>query len=276
MILNNTGLNGSVGLSTSLCLQYSSIKESDIRSSFDKTLSEIYDNSSGVAFDHNSTNLSSDACIVQNFLTEKLDGVAPPQLFYIIGAIMAIVFVLGFSENAVVLYVYIQNRKLQTVSNVFIVGLSISDIGQAIFNLPFVIIANFSRRWIFGYGGCMYYGFITTTFGLAQISLLTVIALERYCIIVHHSRVFSSSMTKAVCAISACFLYGCGWALGPLFGWSEYKIEKYGTRCAVSWEIKNLNYLSYTLCLFTFVWFIPLLLITFGYTSIACMVSAFF
>lgn len=219
---------------------------------------------------------SSQSTIADNHTTNHSQSsiiILADSTYYIIGSLMAIVFSLGVTENAMIFIVYAINRKLRTVNNVFVIGLALSDIGQALFNIPLFMVSSFSKTWIFGDGGCVYYAFVTTTFGIMQIALLTVIALERYFIIVHHNRRLSASMTKAACTIISCFIFATLWAIGPLLGWSKYEMEKAGIACCVSWDVRKPINLSYTMSLFTFGWFIPLSLITYGYLSIAFEVS---
>lgn len=192
--------------------------------------------------------------------------------YYIIGSLMTTIMVVGFSTNLAILYTYATNRKIRTVDNTLIIGLALSDIGQAIFGIPFVAISSFSRHWIFGHFLCQYYAFITTSFGIAQIAMLTVIAMERYFVIVKHDRRLTNTPCRCVLMILGCFMYGSSWATGPLVGWSGYKEEEIGIACCVKWEIKDSIALSYTISLCTFGWFIPLILIGFGYISIACSV----
>ncbi|XP_053385507.1 visual pigment-like receptor peropsin [Mercenaria mercenaria] len=196
-----------------------------------------------------------------------------PISYYIIGSLMTIIMVIGFSTNLAILYTYATNRKIQTVDNTLIIGLALSDIGQAIFGIPFVVISSFSKHWIFGHTLCQYYAFITTSFGIAQIAMLTVIAMERYFVIVRHDKRLTNTPFRCMIAILGCFVYGSSWATGPLLGWSGYKEEEVGIACCVKWEVKDSSALSYTISLCTFGWFIPLFLIAFGYISIACSVS---
>ncbi|XP_060572312.1 visual pigment-like receptor peropsin, partial [Ruditapes philippinarum] len=192
--------------------------------------------------------------------------------YYIIGSLMTTIMVIGFSTNLAILYTYATNRKIRTVDNTLIIGLALSDIGQAILGIPFVAVSSFSKHWIFGHFLCQYYAFITTSFGIAQIAMLTVIAMERYFVIVRHDRRLTNTPCRCVIMILGCFMYGSSWATGPLVGWSGYKEEEIGIACCVKWEIKDSIALSYTISLCTFGWFIPLFLIGFGYISIACSV----
>jgi hypothetical protein len=194
-------------------------------------------------------------------------------MYNAVGSVMVIIMILGNLENFTVIYTYVTNSKIRTVDNLFIVGIAISDMGQAVLGVPLVVASSFSKHWIFGYSSCQYYAFITTFLGISQVALLTSLAVDRYFIIVRCHRKLSNSFCRSILTIITAFLFGFGWALGPLVGWSSYEGEIKGIACSVSWEIKDNNHLSYTFSLLTFGWFIPLFIIGFGYTSIAWTVS---
>lgn len=194
-------------------------------------------------------------------------------MYFAVGTLMTFVMIFGVTENFAILYTYLTNRNIRTTDNVFIVGIALSDIGQSVLGIPFVVIASFSKRWIFGFGLCQYYAFITTFLGISQVAMLTMLAIERYNIIVRCQRMLSNSYKRCLATISFSFLYGIGWATGPLIGWSSYEEETQGIACSVSWELTDPRSLSYTISLFTFGWFIPLTVISFGYLNIAWTVS---
>lgn len=198
-----------------------------------------------------------------------------PVVYYSIGSLLTCVMIIGFTANLSVLYAYAKLRHIRTTDNTFLIGLALSDIGQSIFGIPFVVIACFTRRWIFGHVLCQFYAFITTSLGISQITTLTLIATERYFIIVQHNRRLSDTQRKGATVMACSFIYGSMWATGPLLGWSKYKEEEIGIACCVTWEVSNILALSYTISLCTIGWFIPLMLIAFGYTNIAVSVRFF-
>lgn len=200
-------------------------------------------------------------------------GTPSPTVYAVMAAVMSIVLLLGLLENFAVLYTFARNKTIRTEDNMLIAGLAISDIGQSVLGVPFVVLAAIFQQWIFGNFMCQYYGFITTSLGLSQITLLTFIALERYFINIRHVRKCTNTKYKCRCVIVFCFLYGFAWGSGPVFGWSSYKLEAIGIACSVSWEDRTLSSISFTVCLFIFGWFLPLILIAFGYMNIARLVS---
>ncbi|XP_060560875.1 melanopsin-like, partial [Ruditapes philippinarum] len=105
-------------------------------------------------------------------------------MYNVVGSVMIIIMILGNLENFTVIYTYVTNRKIRTVDNVFIVGIAVSDMGQAILGVPLVVASSFSKHWIFGYRSCQYYAFITTFLGISQVALLTSLAVDRILLLI--------------------------------------------------------------------------------------------
>lgn len=196
-----------------------------------------------------------------------------PWMYDIIGTLLICVWIIGFFINLVIIYSFATNKNLRTADTCLIVGLAFSDIGQAIFGIPLVIVSSFQKKWIFGMMICQFYAFLTITLGITQITTLTSIATERYYIIVHFKRRLSKSKRRCAFVIILSFLHGLLWGSGPLFGWSGYILEETELACCVSWKERTTVDISYTISLCTFGWFIPLVIIMHAYLRIACTVS---
>uniref|UniRef100_A0A182K1A6 G-protein coupled receptors family 1 profile domain-containing protein n=1 Tax=Anopheles christyi TaxID=43041 RepID=A0A182K1A6_9DIPT len=95
------------------------------------------------------------------------------------------IFVLGVFGNVLVCYVVFRNKAMQTVTNLFITNLALSDILLCVLAVPFTPSYTFMRRWVFGKLLCH-------TVPLAQgcsvyISTLTLtsIAIDRFFVIIY-------------------------------------------------------------------------------------------
>lgn len=66
-----------------------------------------------------------------------------------------IIFLLSVVGNILVILTLIQNRRMRTVTNVFLLNLSISDLLLAVFCMPFTLIPLFLRNFIFGEFMCV-------------------------------------------------------------------------------------------------------------------------
>lgn len=62
----------------------------------------------------------------------------------------AVIFVVGLLGNILVVFVVLQNRAMQTVTNCFIANLALSDILLCVVAVPFTPLYFFSNEWAFG------------------------------------------------------------------------------------------------------------------------------
>lgn len=96
------------------------------------------------------------------------------------------IFLLSSLGNSAVIVVIIKHRQLRTVTNAFIMSLSLSDFLTAILCLPFSFVMLFSKDgvWMFGDGFCVANGFFNTCFGIISTLTMTLISFDRYYAIV--------------------------------------------------------------------------------------------
>ena len=64
--------------------------------------------------------------------------------------IYSLVFVLSVVGNLLVIITLIQNKRMRTVTNVFLLNLSVSDLLLAVFCMPFTIVPVILKNFIFG------------------------------------------------------------------------------------------------------------------------------
>ncbi|XP_034532092.1 cholecystokinin receptor type A [Notolabrus celidotus] len=92
----------------------------------------------------------------------------------------SLIFLLSVLGNSLIIAVLVRNRRMRTVTNLFLLSLSISDLMVSLVCIPFTLIPNLMRDFIFGTGICklvMYFMGVSvsvSTFNLVAISL------ERY------------------------------------------------------------------------------------------------
>ncbi|XP_038570773.1 melanopsin-A-like [Micropterus salmoides] len=98
---------------------------------------------------------------------------------------------------------------------------------------------------------------------------LMVIAVDRYMVITRPlASLGEMSRRKALSIVGAAWFYSMGWSLPPFFGWSAYVPEGLMTSCSWDYMTFTPSVRSYTMLLFTFVFFIPLAIIIFSYCCI--------
>lgn len=96
------------------------------------------------------------------------------------------IFLLSSLGNSAVIIVIIKHRQLRTVTNAFIMSLSLSDFLTAVLCLPFSFVMLFSQDgvWMFGDHFCVANGFFNTCFGIISTLTMTLISFDRYYAIV--------------------------------------------------------------------------------------------
>ncbi|XP_071453369.1 prolactin-releasing peptide receptor-like, partial [Hetaerina americana] len=110
---------------------------------------------------------------------------AVQAVFYIL---YTTIFVLGMFGNALVCYVVGRNRAMQTVTNLFITNLALSDILLCTLAVPFTPFYTFLGRWIFGKVLCHLVPYAQGTSVYVSTLTLTSIAVDRFFVIIHPFR----------------------------------------------------------------------------------------
>lgn len=96
-----------------------------------------------------------------------------------------LIFVLGVFGNVLVCYVVFRNRAMQTVTNLFITNLALSDILLCIFAVPLTPMYTFLGRWVFGRLLCHLMPYAQGTSVYISTLTLTSIAIDRFFVIIY-------------------------------------------------------------------------------------------
>lgn len=106
-------------------------------------------------------------------------------IFYML---YAAIFLLGLLGNMLVCYIVYTNRAMQTVTNLFITNLALSDILLCILAVPFTPLYTFLDRWIFGQLICHLVPYAQATSVYVSTLTLSAIAIDRFFVILHPLR----------------------------------------------------------------------------------------
>lgn len=98
------------------------------------------------------------------------------------------IFTLGLIGNALVCHVVCRNKAMQTVTNIFIMNLALSDILLCILAIPFTPLYSFMGRWIFGRLICHLVPYAQGASIYISTLTLTAIAIDRYFVIIYPLR----------------------------------------------------------------------------------------
>ncbi|OXB70914.1 UNVERIFIED_CONTAM: hypothetical protein H355_011109 [Colinus virginianus] len=193
----------------------------------------------------------------------------PDHAHYTIGTVILIVGITGTLGNFLVIYAFCRSRTLQKPANIFIINLAVSDFLMSITQSPVFFTNSLHKRWIFGEKGCELYAFCGALFGITSMITLMVIALDRYFVITKPlASVRVMSKKKALIILVGVWLYSLAWSLPPFFGWSAYVPEGLLTSCSWDYMTFTPSVRAYTMLLFCFVFFIPLIAIIYSYVFI--------
>ena len=153
-----------------------------------------------------STTLNLDYYVMDDFVainnSNSTDPLNTPQNSIIFSTLIilcyCIIFLLGIVGNSLVVFVVCRNKSMQSVTNVFITNLAVSDVLMCLLCVPFTPISFFMANWIFGKFLCHLVPF---SLGVCvYVSTLTslAIAIDRYFVIVHP---FKPRMKLGVCLL---------------------------------------------------------------------------
>ncbi|XP_005992235.1 melanopsin-A [Latimeria chalumnae] len=190
----------------------------------------------------------------------------PDHAHYTIGAVILIVGIIGMLGNFLVIYAFCRSRSLRTPANMFIINLAISDFMMSATQSPVFFVTSLHKRWILGEKGCELYAFCGALFGITSMITLMVIAIDRYFVITRPlASIGVVSKKRAVMILLGVWFYSLVWSLPPFFGWSAYVPEGLLTSCTWDYMTFTPSVRAYTMLLFCFVFFIPLIVITYCY-----------
>lgn len=106
------------------------------------------------------------------------------QVFIVVAQALVLlsIFLLSSLGNSAVVIVIIKHRQLRTVTNAFIMSLSLSDFLTAVLCLPFSFVMLFSKDgvWMFSDHFCVANGFFNTCSGIISTLTMTLISFDRY------------------------------------------------------------------------------------------------
>ncbi|BES95401.1 Compound eye opsin BCRH1 [Nesidiocoris tenuis] len=192
----------------------------------------------------------------------------------ILGFVIFCLGVISVVGNGMVVYIFSSTKTLRTPSNLLVVNLAFSDFLMMTCMFPPMVINCMNETWTFGPLMCELYGMLGSLFGCASIWTMTMIALDRYNVIV--KGISAAPMTNKTAMLRILFVWAFAllWTLAPMFGWNRYVPEGNMTACGTDYLTKDWGSRSYILVYSIFVYFLPLFTIIYSYTFILSAVSA--
>ncbi|XP_068618248.1 prolactin-releasing peptide receptor-like [Battus philenor] len=166
-------------------------------------------------------------------VTETTDPIEDKAIQAVFCTVYTIIFVVGIFGNALVCYAVVRNRAMQTVTNLFITNLALSDILLCVFAVPFTPLYTFLGRWVFGSLLCHIMPYAQGCSVYISTLTLTSIAIDRFFVIIYP---FKPRMKIKTCigliifiwifALSVTFPYGYYMGLQDVYCAEEWPSDQ--------------------------------------------------
>ena len=114
-----------------------------------------------------------------------------------------LIMMFGLFANGLICYIVIQKKKLQTVRNMFITNLAVSDMIMCVFCMPFTLMKLLLKNWSLGEAMCKIVPWLQAVNVFASIVTITAIALDRYQVIVYPTHLADNKRKWATGSIIA-------------------------------------------------------------------------
>ncbi|XP_023940138.1 opsin-1 [Bicyclus anynana] len=193
------------------------------------------------------------------------------------GLLGFVIGVLGFvsiTGNGMVVYIFTTTKSLKTPSNILVINLAFSDFLMMLVMSPPMVVNCYNETWVFGPLACQLYACAGSLFGCTSIWTMTMIAFDRYNVIVKGIAGKPLTINGALLRVFAIWLFSLAWTIAPLFGWGRYVPEGNMTACGTDYFDKSWQNRSYILFYSIFCYYSPLLLICYSYFFIIQAVAA--
>ncbi|XP_065334636.1 rhodopsin-like [Cloeon dipterum] len=192
----------------------------------------------------------------------------------LLGFVIGVLGVVSVIGNGMVLYIFSGTKSLKTPSNMLVVNLAFSDFLMMFCMAPPMVMNCYYETWVFGPMMCEVYGMLGSLFGCVSIWSMTMIAMDRYNVIVKGLSGTPLTSKGAMTRNLGVWAFSLLWTLAPMFGWGKYAPEGNMTACGTDYLSKDPINRSYIFAYAVFVYFLPLLTIVYSYFFIVQAVAA--
>lgn len=209
-------------------------------------------------------------------LFNKTDIYEVPSFIVVLLAILyGSISIIAIIGNGLVIVVIAKDKRMQTVTNIFIANLAFADVIIGMFTTPFQFHPALYQRWDFPDFLCKIAPSVKVFSVSVSVVTLTIISLDRYVAVMYPLKA-GISKTYAI----ACLLIIWGIGLGSSFPEGYYysvhlvlntNLLKFQPYCEAKWPSENFGK-YYHLYLLLVQYLFPLLVINFSYTRISCKI----
>nr|XP_033341648.1 rhodopsin, long-wavelength-like [Megalopta genalis] len=197
-----------------------------------------------------------------------------PMWHGLLGFVIGVLGFISLTGNGMVIYIFLTTKSLRTPSNLFVINLAISDFFMMVVMSPPMVVNCYYETWVLGPLFCEIYAMAGSFFGCCSIWTMTMIAFDRYNVIVKGLAGKPLSINGALARIMAIWTFALLWTLAPMFGWNRYVPEGNMTACGTDYLNRDISSSSYLMVYGIWVYFCPLGLICYSYWFIIQAVCA--
>ncbi|XP_007546384.1 orexin receptor type 2 isoform X1 [Poecilia formosa] len=136
------------------------------------------------------------------------DYLHPKEYEWVLIVAYIVVFFVSLIGNSLVCFAVWKNRHMRTVTNYFIVNLSLADVLVTIICLPASLVVDITETWFFGETLCKIVPYLQTISVSVSVLTLSCIAQDRWYAICHPLK-FKSTAKRARKSIIAIWVVSC-------------------------------------------------------------------
>ena len=211
-----------------------------------------------------SLNATNDSFIKEDMYTVPIGLVILLAVLY--GSI-SLITVIG---NGLLIFVILKDRRMQTVTNIFIANLALADIIIGLFTTPFQFQPALHQRWDLPHFLCRVAPFFKILSVSVSVLTLTIISCDRYIAVMYPLKAGFSKRYAVLWLVLIWgigigssfpegFYYHVGQVKNGLFGWKPF--------CMPRWPTENFGKF-YHIYLVQVQYLLPLIIISFSYVRI--------
>ncbi|KAK3576321.1 hypothetical protein CHS0354_034016 [Potamilus streckersoni] len=233
---------------------------------------QTFENSTSNDTVHVSSNTTClyDGCMSQDEYIDLIrDYIFPKPEEWVIVALYAVTFLAGIFGNALVCFVVWKNKNMRTVTNIFILNLSVGDLSVIVICLPSTLTVDVTQTWFFGLALCKTNLFLQLVSVSVSVLTLSAISVERWYAICYPLS-FKSTIKRARIIIILIWIISIGIGIPELvvdevFPFKPFTV--YLTSCRPGWE--SFRQSTYWIVIVLALYVVPMCLMAFTYTHIA-------
>lgn len=162
--------------------------------------------------------------------------------------IFSILDTIAAFSNLAVLCIILPRNHMRTVSNLFLVGLTSTQLLMTTLVVPFSIVTFSKQSWNFGDGFCQFQGYLTIFLSISSATFISIISVDRFFSLANPMS-HAGYITEKHVIFASLFnwFHSAFWAAFPLFGIEGLKYNYIPAKkgCGFRWDLKGSYHVYY-------------------------------